>query len=76
MTRRIFYIALGATVGILVVRRLTAAAESLQPDNVARRLASSLTGFVDDVRAGMAEREGELRSALGVGDSPDAPETA
>ncbi len=76
MTRRIFYIALGATVGILVVRRLTAAAESLQPDNVARRLASSLTGFVDDVRAGMAEREGELRSALGVGDSPGAPETA
>jgi hypothetical protein len=73
MTRRIFYIALGATVGVLVVRRLTAAAESLQPDNVARRLASSLTGFVDDVRAGMAEREGELRSALGVGESPETP---
>jgi Family of unknown function (DUF6167) len=71
MTRRIFYIALGATVGVLVVRRLTAAAESLQPDNVARRLAASLTGFVDDVRAGMAEREGELRSALGVGESPE-----
>jgi hypothetical protein len=71
MTRRIFYIALGATVGVLVVRRLTAAAESLQPDNVARRLAASLTGFVDDVRAGMAEREGELRSALGVDETPE-----
>jgi hypothetical protein len=29
-----------------------------------------VTGFVDDVRAGMAERETELRSALGV-DNPD-----
>jgi hypothetical protein len=73
MTRRIFYIALGATVGVLVVRRLTAAAESLQPDNVARRLMASATGFIDDVRAGMAEREGEFRSALGVGDSPESP---
>ncbi len=72
MTRRIFYLALGATVGVLVVRRLTAAAESLQPDNVARRLAVSLTGFVDDVRAGMAEREGELRTALGVGEPPES----
>ena len=71
MTRRIFYIALGATVGVLVVRRLSAAAESLQPDNVARRLAVSLQGFVEDVRSGMAEREGELRSALGVGESPE-----
>ena len=71
MTRRIFYIALGATVGVLVVRRLTAAAESLQPDNVARRLAVSLQGFVDDVRTGMDEREGELRSALGVGESSE-----
>ncbi len=72
MTRRIFYIALGATVGTLVVRRLTAAAESLQPDNMARRLAGSVQSFVDDVRSGMSEREGELRTALGVDDGPGA----
>ncbi|MCW2546334.1 MAG: hypothetical protein JWN96_794 [Mycobacterium sp.] len=72
MTRRIFYIALGATVGILIVRRLTAAAESLQPDNVARRLAGSVQNFVDDVRSGMSEREVELRAALGVDDPPGA----
>ena len=66
MTRRLFYLALGATVGVLVVRRLTAAAESMQPDAVARRLVTSVTGFVHDVRAGMAERETELRTALGV----------
>ncbi len=73
MTRRIFYIALGATVGVLVVRRLTAAAESMQPDAVARRLVASVSGFVDDVRAGMAEREHELRSALGVDEAPETP---
>jgi hypothetical protein len=72
MTKRVFYLALGATVGVLVFRRLNAAAESLQPDNVARRLASALTGFVEDVRAGMAEREGELRTALGVDDHPES----
>jgi hypothetical protein len=70
MTKRIFYIALGATVGILVVRRLTSAAESLQPDNVARRLTGSVQNFVSDVRSGMSEREGELRAALGVDDPP------
>jgi hypothetical protein len=70
VTKRVFYIALGATVGILIVRRLTAAAESLQPDNVARRLAGSVQNFVDDVRSGMSEREGELRAALGVDDPP------
>ena len=73
MTRRVFYIALGATVGVLVVRRLTAAAESLQPDNVARRLVVSVQDFLNDVRVGMAEREGELRAALGVDESPPQP---
>jgi hypothetical protein len=72
MTRRVFYIALGATVGILVVRRLSAAAESMQPDNVARRLVLSVQGFVDDVRTGMNEREDELRNALGVDEPPPA----
>jgi hypothetical protein len=72
VTRRVFYIALGATVGIMIVRRLTVAAESLQPDNVARRLAGSVQNFVDDVRSGMSEREVELRAALGVDDPPGA----
>ena len=69
--KRVFYIALGATVGVLVVRRLTAAAESLQPDHLARRAAGGVQGFLADVRAGMTEREAELRSALGVDPSPD-----
>lgn len=78
MTRRLFYITLGATVGVLVMRRLTAAVESLQPDNMARRLVVSGQGFVREVRTGMAEREGELRSALGVeatAERPDSPKS-
>jgi hypothetical protein len=74
MTRRVFYLALGATVGVLVVRRLSAAAQQLRPESAARRFAGALNGFVDDVRANMAVREGELRSALGVGG--ESPESA
>ena len=70
MTRRLFYMAFGATVGVLVVRRLSAAAEALQPDHLARRLVVTAQGFAREVRAGMTEREGELRTALGVDESP------
>lgn len=71
--RRVFWIALGATAGVLVVRRLTRAAESLTPDGAAERLsagmgdlADSVRAFADEVRAGMAERDTELRTALGI----------
>ncbi|MDX6285397.1 MAG: hypothetical protein QOG53_882 [Frankiales bacterium] len=70
---RLFYIALGATAGVLIVRRLTRAAQQFTPEGVARNvsgagkgLSGAVTGFVDEVRAGMAEREYELRSALGI----------
>lgn len=66
MTRRIFYVALGATVGVLVVRRLTHAVESLQPQHVAGSLVQSVQEFLADVRVAMAEREDELRDALGL----------
>jgi hypothetical protein len=72
MIRRVFYISLGATVGILIVRRLSAAAESLQPDNVARKAVGGVQAFMHDVRAAMSEREVELRSALGMDGTPDA----
>jgi hypothetical protein len=71
VTRRIFYIALGATVGILVVRRVSAAAEQWQPDNLARRLTVAVEDFLADVRESMAEREDELRTSLGLDGSHD-----
>jgi chromosome condensin MukBEF MukE localization factor len=62
--RRIFYITLGVTVGVIAVRRLTKLAESLSPDSMAASAAAAITSFVDDVREGMAEREAQLRTAL------------
>jgi hypothetical protein len=73
---KLFWIALGATAGVLVVRRLTRAAESLTPEGAADRVAGGLRNlgdavreFTDEVRAGMAERDAELRYALGI--APD-----
>ena len=71
--RRLFWVALGATAGIVVARRLTRAASRLTPDGAAGqvsgalgRLTQTVREFADDVRVGMAERDGELREALGI----------
>lgn len=67
--RRVFWIALGATAGVLVVRKVTKAAEAYTPAGMSRSIASlgeGLRELADAVREGMAEREEELRIALGV----------
>jgi hypothetical protein len=61
--------ALGATVGVIVVRRVSRAAQAYTPEGIGRSLTAavdSLRDLVDDVSTGMAEREQELRVALGV----------
>lgn len=67
--RRIFWLALGATVGIIVVRKITKTAQSFTPKGVAASiggLGDTVRGFFDDVRVAMNDREGELLDALGV----------
>jgi hypothetical protein len=73
--------ALGATVGIVVVRKVSRAAEAYTPEGIGRSLTAAvdaLRDLADEVRAGMAEREQELRVALGVDpgtmDAGSAPE--
>ncbi len=66
---RLFYVVLGATAGVLLVRRITRAAESWTPEGMSSRLSAAVSGFFDDIRDGMAEREDELRSALGIDES-------
>ena len=73
MTRRLFYIALGATAGVLLVRKVSQAASRLTPAGMQSSLTGALGGFGDairdfgaDVRAGMAEREDLLRTELGL----------
>ena len=74
--RRLFWLAMGITIGVLVVRKLSAAAEKLTPQSIAGQLADGLRDLADaisdfgaDVRAAAAERELELRAGTGL----DAP---
>jgi Family of unknown function (DUF6167) len=67
--RRVFWVALGATAGVLIVRQLNKTAQAYTPEGIGRSLsglADALRDAVDVVREGMAEREHELRLALGV----------
>jgi hypothetical protein len=74
--RRLFWLAMGITIGALVVRKLSRAAEKLTPQGIAgalveglRDLADAIGDFGADVRAAAALREEELRSGTGL----DAP---
>jgi hypothetical protein len=74
--RRLFWLAMGITIGALVVRKLSRAADKLTPTGIAgsiaegmRDLADAIGDFGAEVRDAMAEREGELRSGTGL----DAP---
>ncbi len=78
MTRRMFYVALGATVGILVVQRATRAAKRFTPAGMQGSLAGAFGGLGDairdfgaEVRIGMAEREQLLRTDLGLDGTHD-----
>jgi hypothetical protein len=77
--RRLFWVALGAVAGVLVVRRLTKAVEAYTPAGVSRSMSDFGEGMRElaaAVREGMAEREEELRIALGVDAGTLDPETA
>jgi chromosome condensin MukBEF MukE localization factor len=67
--KRIFWFIVGTAVGIYAVTRLRKRAQLLAPDSLqstADKMASAIRHFGDEVRAGMAEREAELREALGI----------
>jgi len=81
--RRLFWIALGATLGALVVHKVTKAAQAYTPSGMSKGLATGLSDLGEGlremavaVREGMDERETELRHALGIdtGTLPDGRE--
>jgi uncharacterized protein with PhoU and TrkA domain len=77
--RRLFWVALGATVGVLLVRKLSRTAEQFTPEGLAdsaARLADTARDIASVVREGMAEREEELRIALGIDSGVIDPGTA
>lgn len=71
--RRLFWLAMGATIGALVVRKASRAAQRLTPASMAgsvaegiRDLGDAVREFTTDVRDGMREREEELRDGVGL----------
>ena len=70
--KRLFWIVLGATVGVLVVRRLTATANRWTPEGFTERA----SGFWQRVQQAAAEREEELREALGLDGRHDEVDAA
>lgn len=67
--RRLFWVAMGATAGVLVMRKVTTTARAYTPEGVAQGLSGlgdGLRELAAAVRESMAEREAELRLALGV----------
>jgi hypothetical protein len=81
--KRLFWLALGITLGVLTMRKISAAAQKLTPQGIANSLgqglsdlAASIGEFSADVRAAMTEREVQLRESTGLdGRLGRAPET-
>ena len=79
MVRRLFWTALGATVGVVVVRKLSRTAQSYTPEGVAHGLAGlgeGLREMADVIRESMAQRDAELRLALGIDEGAVDPRAA
>jgi hypothetical protein len=79
VVRRLFWTTLGATIGVVAVRKLTRAAESYTPEGVAKGLAGlgeGLREMAEVVRESMAQRDAELRLALGIDEGAVDPRAA
>jgi hypothetical protein len=67
--KRMFWLALGVTVGALVVRKLSSAAEQLSPKGLSqslRGLADAIADFADEVRQSASVREAELMEGANI----------
>jgi F0F1-type ATP synthase membrane subunit a len=76
--KRIVWFIIGTLVGVYLVTRLKRRAQALAPESLqasAEKMASAIRHFGDEVRAGMAERETELRDALGIETATDTATT-
>ncbi|WP_213454279.1 hypothetical protein [Rhizomonospora bruguierae] len=72
--RRLLWLGIGLAVGALVVRKVAQKARVFTPEGIAGSVRESTGGaleslrsFVDDVRAGMAEREEQIHTAIADG---------
>lgn len=72
--RRLLWLGVGLAVGALVVRKMTRTAQAYTPGGIASSLSESagsavetFRSFLEDVRAGMAEREQQIHEAFAEG---------
>lgn len=79
--RRLFWLAMGVTIGALVVRKMSRLAERMTPSGIAgglgaglAELADAIRDFAADVREAMSEREAELREGTGLDGNLGKPE--
>jgi Family of unknown function (DUF6167) len=79
MFRRLAWFLIGAGVAIFVYVKIRNYLKNARPEAIGQRVADSASGvsesargFIDRVRAGMAERETELRETLGLPDDQSA----
>jgi hypothetical protein len=73
--RRLFYVAFGAAAGIVAVRRISAAANKWTPEGLAAQAGGAgerIALWWAEVQALAAQREHELREALGLETEGDA----
>ena len=74
--KRLIWFVIGTAVGIYAVTPLKKKAQVLAPESLqasVEKLAGAIRHFGDEVKEGMAERETELRDALGIDTA--APDT-
>lgn len=74
--RRLFWVAVGAAAGVYAVRKAQKTLHAYSPSGLAERatgVGAGLRGFADEVRDAMAQREAELREALGMQPAHDDP---
>jgi hypothetical protein len=67
--RRLFYVALGATAGVLLVRRLSEVANRWTPEGIANQaggVGDKVSLWWAEVQHHAAERDAVLREALGL----------
>jgi hypothetical protein len=72
--RRLFWVAVGAAAGVYAVRKVQKTLHAYSPSGLAERaggLGQGVKAFAEEVRAGMADREAELREALGMAPAHD-----
>jgi chromosome condensin MukBEF MukE localization factor len=69
VTKRLFWLLFGIVLGVYAVTRLKSRARRLGPggmSNAVDKVADAVRDFGEEVRAGMDQRESELREALGL----------